>query len=502
MNQTHSAAIEIDPQPLPSHETDPGDAPPAPVEAAAPEPVGGAPSASDPAGPLPGTTGDDIFEQDRTFADLGLRGSVLKGVAAAGFQRPTMIQAALIPLALTGRDILGQAKTGTGKTAAFGLPLYHMATRDLPFQSLILAPTRELAMQIARELEELGKFTPIRVAAIYGGQRISAQADKLRRDPEILVGTPGRVMDLLARGIIHFRNIKFIVLDEVDRMLDIGFREDIRRILSQCPRERQTIFVSATIGGEIERLARQYMRDPEKLVVASASLTVNLVKQHHLPVQPWDKRRLLKHLLTHEEPALTVVFCRLKRTCDELERYLRHEGIDAHAIHADLGQGKRNAIMAKLRAGQLEVLLASDLASRGIDVDGITHVINYDLPEDSDLYVHRIGRTARVGREGVAWSFVTPEQGGLLTQIERLINKEIPKLDYPDFEPGPVPEPVRREQEAKQQADALRTNRFEAMQEQIDSAIASPDPKKFPGGIIPSSLPPKRMFGRVRSSRR
>src|SRR5690606_2886844 len=187
---------------------------------------------------------------------------------------------------------------------------------------------------------------------------------------------------------------------------------------------------------EIERLARSYMRDPEKLVVASGSLTVSLVKQYHLPVQPWDKKRLLKHLLTHEEPALTVVFCRLKRTCDELARYLKEKGIDAHAIHADLPQGKRNQIMQKLRAGHLEVLIASDLASRGIDVEGITHVINYDLPEDVELYVHRIGRTARAGRGGVAWSFVTPDQGPLLTQIELLINAEIPKLDYPDFQPG------------------------------------------------------------------
>ncbi|MFM9995736.1 MAG: DEAD/DEAH box helicase [Phycisphaerales bacterium] len=444
---------------------------------------------------------EEIFETTKSFGDLGLRSSVLKGVEAAGFKSPTFIQASMIPLALAGRDILGQAKTGTGKTAAFGLPLYHMATRELAFQTLILAPTRELAMQISKELEELGKFTPIRVAAIYGGQRISAQTDKLRKDPEILVGTPGRVMDLLERRIIHFRNIKFVVLDEVDRMLDIGFREDIRRILSQCPKDRQTIFVSATIGGEIEKLARQYMRDPEKLVISAGSLTVSLVKQYHLPVQPWDKRRLLKHLLTHEEPALTLVFCRLKRVCDELERFLRHEGIDAHAIHADLGQGKRNEVMAKLRAGQLEVLIASDLASRGIDVDGITHVINYDLPDDSDLYVHRIGRTARAGRGGVAWSFVTPDQGDLLTKIEHLINTEVPKLDYPDFTPGPVPDFIRKDQEAKRQSDASKTTRLVAMTQKIATAMSTPDPKKFPGGVMPSKLPPKRMFGRMHSSR-
>ena len=237
----------------------------------------------------------DIFDSKATFASLGLRNSVLKGIEAAGFKHPTSIQATLIPVALQGHDILGQAKTGTGKTAAFGLPLYHLAHRNLPLQSLILAPTRELAIQIAAELTELGKFTPIRVAAIYGGQSISTQADKLKRDPEIIVGTPGRIMDMVERRLLHFRNIKFVVLDEVDRMLDIGFREDIRRILSMCPppmnadgtKGRQTMFVSATISAEIEKLGRSYMHKPEKLVVASGSLTVSLVKQYHLPVAPW-----------------------------------------------------------------------------------------------------------------------------------------------------------------------------------------------------------------------
>ncbi|MFN0133503.1 MAG: DEAD/DEAH box helicase [Phycisphaerales bacterium] len=470
----------------------------------------------------------EIFDSEATFASLGLRNSVLKGIEAAGFTRPTSIQAKLIPPLLTGRDLLGQAKTGTGKTAAFGLPLFHMAVRNLAFQTLILAPTRELAIQISKDLTRLGQFTPIKVAPIYGGQSISTQAGKLRRDPEIIVGTPGRVMDMIERRMLHLNNIKFVVLDEVDRMLDIGFREDIRRILGMCPRERQTVFVSATIGGEIEKLARSYMRDPEKIAVAGGSLTVSLVKQYHLPVMPWDKRKLLLHLLTHEEPALTVVFCRLKRVCDELARYLSTKGVDAHAIHADLAQGKRNQVMERLRAGELEVLIASDLASRGIDVEGITHVINYDLPEDPDLYIHRIGRTARAGRAGIAWSFVTPEQGYLLTQIEQLINTEIPKLDYPDFVPGPVPESIAREREQRTQSAATKTNRFTstlavpgaAMPETTGTGVSTSseatgtsetkkpmtpiaaDPAKFPGGIVPSKLPPKRLQGRVRSGRR
>jgi ATP-dependent RNA helicase DeaD len=466
----------------------------------------------------------EIFDQGTSFAQLGLRNSVLKGIEAAGFKQPTSIQSSLIPVILSGRDVIGQAKTGTGKTAAFGLPLYHMATRNLPFQSLILAPTRELAIQISQDLEELGQFTPIQVAPIYGGQRIASQASKLRKDPEIIVGTPGRVMDMVERGMLHFKNVKFAVLDEVDRMLDIGFREDIRKILGMCPtpmkpdgtKGRQTIFVSATLSPEIEKLARSYMHDPEKLHIAAGSLTVSLVKQFHLPVAPWDKKRLLKHLLTREEPALTLVFCRLKRSCDELAKYLAAKGIDAHAIHADLGQGKRNQVMAKLRAGQLELLIASDLASRGIDVDGITHVINYDLPDDIELYVHRIGRTARAGRGGVAWSFVTPDQGGLLTEIERLINAEIPKLDYQDFEPGPLPDWLTKEKEQKEKNAANKGNRFATPTAPASGAPApaapgegakpaapfTPPPldtSKFPGGIVPSKLPPKRMQGKVRT---
>jgi ATP-dependent RNA helicase DeaD len=455
---------------------------------------------------------DDIFAQAKTFADLGLRNSVLKGVEATGFVHPTYIQEAMIPAVIAGRDVIGQAKTGTGKTAAFGLPLFHRATRGLAFQSLILAPTRELAIQISQDLKELGQFTPIQVAPIYGGQAIHTQASKLQREPEIIVGTPGRVMDMIERGLLHLNNVKFAVLDEVDRMLDIGFREDIKKILGKCPKERQTVFVSATISPEIERLARSYMIDPEKILVAAGSLTVSRVEQHYLAVQPWDKKRLLKHLLTHEEPALTVVFCKLKRVCDELARYLSDKGIDAHAIHADLSQGRRNAVMQKLRAGELGVLIASDLASRGIDVDGITHVINYDLPEDPEVYVHRIGRTARAGRRGIAWSLVTPEQGELLSKVENLINLEIPKLDYPDFQPGEAPQGFddsrrRREDRAKRQAEIdasgkpVLSARLQNTGPSLPPATKA-DPSKFPGGVVPTKLPPRLLMGKVKGGRR
>ncbi|GAB4384443.1 MAG: hypothetical protein Kow0022_07040 [Phycisphaerales bacterium] len=446
-----------------------------------------------------------VFEVDKTFADLGLSDELVRGCEAAGFRHPTRIQAQLITLALTGRDVLGQAKTGTGKTAAFALPLLQMAKPELSCQTIILAPTRELAIQIQQDFAQLGRYTGIRCVAIYGGQNIATQARKLEAGPEIIVGTPGRVMDMMERGLLSLANVKFAVLDEVDRMFDIGFRDDIRRILRKCPSDRQTIFVSATLSGEIEELARQHMRNPEKLIVSAGSLTVDMVKQYYLTVQPWDKRRLLAHLLTHEEPALTLVFCRMKRTVDSVVDYLNRKGLEAHAIHGDMSQSQRNRVMARLREGKLEVLVASDLASRGIDVEGITHVVNYDLPEDPDIYVHRIGRTARAGRNGVAWSLVTPAQGSLLTQIELLINAEIPKLDYPDFDHRDKPADWKDESPNPHHVVQIEApprphkGRFEVAGVPETSRLSAEELQaKFPGGIVPSRPPPRQMRGRVR----
>lgn len=459
----------------------------------------------------------EIFDEEVTFESLGMRNSVLKSVKEAGFEHPTRTQAMLIPPIMLGKDILGQAKTGTGKTAAFGLPLVHGLAKDVPFQALILAPTRELAIQITAEIEKLGKYTPIRAICLFGGQAVHKQATKLAEGQQIVVGTPGRVMDMLERGLVHLNNVKFVILDEVDRMLDIGFREDIRIILERIKHEHQTVFVSATISPEIEKLARKYMRTPEKVIVASGSLTVSLVEQFYLSVNPWDKRRLLVHLLKNAEPALTVIFCRLKRVVDELTQLLNKHGINAHAIHGDMPQGKRNSTMKRLRDGELSVLVASDLAARGIDVDGISHVINYDLPEDPEVYVHRIGRTARAGRKGVAWTFVTPGQGELLTNIEILINKEVPELVYPNFTASDPPSGYRNPDErdtgglqlvnapvVPQSALApAPVNRIDAaVNLQVPPPDAAKDQTKFPGGLVPTKLPPRRMHGRIPSSRR
>jgi ATP-dependent RNA helicase DeaD len=319
----------------------------------------------------------------------------------------------------------------------------------------------------------------------------------VQRGGHIIVGTPGRVMDMHGRRQITFDNLRFAVLDEVDRMLDIGFRDDIRKILSSIKRPHQTIFVSATIDEAIERLGRTFMQpDAQKIMTVSGSLTVSLVDQKFLTVEAWDKKQLLLHLLKKEQPQTTVVFCRTKATVDKLSHYLRDKGVDVRHLHGDMPQVKRTKVMDKMRSGSLSVLIASDLAARGLDVEHITHVINYDLPEDPDIYVHRIGRTARTGRDGIAWAFVTPDQGELLTAIEMLTNVEIPRAEYPDFKPGPKPvEVVQREQRAAERETEIRAKYSRDLKPPPAEAVVNE--QKFPGGIVPVAVPAKRLRGKV-----
>ncbi len=439
------------------------------------------------------------------FADLGLRSSVMKGLTEAGFKLPTVIQAALIPRVIAGKDVLGQAKTGTGKTAAFGLPILHMADKDLPQQALILTPTRELAVQVTEEINKLARHTPIRAACVIGGDSMKKQRAAIEAGAHIIVGTPGRVKDMHDRRQLPFNNIRFVVLDEVDRMLDIGFRDEIRQLLGLVKGEKhQTIFVSATISDEIERLARRFMRkDVEKIETAAGSLTVELVDQKYLAVAPWDKKQLLLHLLRHEEPDTTLVFCRMKVTVKKLAEYLSSHGVPAKEIHGDLHQKKRNRVIDSMRKGQLDVLIASDLAARGLDIEHISHVINYDLPEDPEVYIHRIGRTARAGRQGIAWSFVTPEDGQKLTAIEKLAGVLIEKMEYPDFTPGPVPSDIAEQR----QRDADRMERLKAETAGLnDPAVLddlSEEQKKamFPNGVMPKSTPKRNLASRFKRRR-
>ena len=442
----------------------------------------------------------ETFALDQRFSDLGLSEDVQRALKEKGFEHPTLIQSQMIPFALDGEDVLGQARTGTGKTAAFGLPALGMVKKGDAFSAMILVPTRELAIQVAEELRDFARFSGHQIVPVYGGQPIHKQVPKLEKNPEIIVGTPGRVMDMNERRHLPYENIRLAILDEVDRMLDIGFRDDIRKILGRMSAQRQTIFVSATISDEIEKLARSYMKNPKKIETTGKSLTVQQVAQSYFSVERWDKPRLLSFLLKQEQPAMTLVFCRTKRTVDKIQKSLSRDKIEAHAIHGDMVQGKRNRVIRDLRDGGLKVLVCSDLASRGLDVDGITHVINYDLPEDPEIYIHRIGRTARAGRDGIAWSFVSPDQGDLLTAIEMLANTEIPRLGYEGFKHGPVPTDIRaeREHEAGKKEREIKSKSRQLSTDSLDATDAS----KFPGGMVPKKLPPKRMMGRSRSGRR
>ena len=446
----------------------------------------------------------EIFDRTVSFDQLGLRKSLLKGIQQLGFEHPTDIQAKLIPPALEGKDIIGQAKTGTGKTAAFGLPILHNTDKDVPLQALILTPTRELAAQVASDLEKLGQFTPIRTICVIGGESMSDQIRLVKSGRQIMVGTPGRIMDLHGRRQIHFNNIRFVVLDEVDRMLDIGFRDDIRMILKNIKHDHQTMFVSATIGGEIERLARSFMKpDTVKITTSSDVLTVSLVDQQYLAVEPWDKKQLLLHLLKNEKPDTALVFCRTKATVHRLTHYLQQKRVDAMEIHGDMTQQRRNRVMQSMRKGALDVLVASDLAARGLDVEHISHVINYDLPEDPEIYVHRVGRTARAGRRGVAWSFVTSEEGQRLTEIEKLTGVLIEKLEQLTFKPGPVPSDVQAEQQKTQRPGSpLERLASRTTPASIEKLTEEELAQQFPDGNIPKTEPRRNLGSAFRSRRR
>ncbi len=422
----------------------------------------------------------------QAFADLGLDVQLLKAVKKMGFTEPSEIQRAMIPPALAGRDVLGQARTGTGKTAAFGLPILQRLEDTPELQAICLCPTRELAVQVAAEIRRLAEFTHYKCIPVYGGQKISHQLHLLGRRKDVVVGTPGRVLDLLRRRAINFDHVRVAVLDEVDRMLDIGFRDDIKAILSQIRPAHQTIFVSATLDDEINRLARNFMSDPVAINVSRDHITVEETEQFYCSVEPIDKYRLLKTVLAREEPKLVIVFCNTKHGVRKLAKKLFSDGISAKEIHGDLVQQRREKVMDRFRRHQVRVLIATDLASRGIDVSAISHIINYDIPPDPDVYVHRIGRTSRMGAAGRAITFVTREQGKELTQVEMLINQELAPLQMDGFEPrAPAPEPVQVETEPT----------FSRYQEPV---FAPTDGSE----AVPANAPPKTLGSKFRTRRR
>ncbi|MFK4344017.1 MULTISPECIES: DEAD/DEAH box helicase [unclassified Paenibacillus] len=367
-----------------------------------------------------------------TFAEFNLEPKVLEAITELGFEEATPIQSQSIPLALQGRDMIGQAQTGTGKTAAFGIPLISKISKnDDKIRALIMAPTRELAIQVAEEIEKLSRFKGLRTLPIYGGQDIVRQIRALKKKPQIIIGTPGRLLDHINRKTIKLEDVNTVVLDEADEMLDMGFMEDIQSILKQVPDERQTMLFSATMPPNIKRLAEQFLKNPEHVSVIPKQVSAPLIDQAYIEVPERQKFEALSRLIDMESPELAIVFGRTKRRVDELAEALQKRGYSADGLHGDLSQNQRDAVMRKFRDGSIDVLVATDVAARGLDVSGVSHVVNFDLPQDPESYVHRIGRTGRAGKEGEAWSFVTPREIDHLHFIERVTRHRIARKPLP-----------------------------------------------------------------------
>ncbi len=366
------------------------------------------------------------FVSDSAFAQFGLSLDPLRALYEIGYKTPSPIQSEFIPMALTGRDCIGQARTGTGKTAAFIIPiLERLDLSSDKLQALVLAPTRELSLQVREEAVRLGSTRRCGVVALVGGHPIDRQIRALKRQPAIAIGTPGRIIDLLRRKALDLSHLRFVVLDEADRMLDIGFRPDIERILRRCPTERQTLLLSATLPPPVERLARRYMRNPAMIDLSEDRIAVSDIHQYYITVDEERKPAVLARLLLEQRPRQAIVFTRTRRRATELYEKFSKLLPDVAHLHGELPQGQRDRTMRAFREGRVRLLIATDVVGRGIDVSGVSHIINYDIPEFQDDYVHRIGRTGRLSSDvpGYAFTFVTRQQGEELTRIEKRINR-------------------------------------------------------------------------------
>jgi ATP-dependent RNA helicase DeaD len=426
-------------------------------------------------------------KQRRDFSLLDLSPRRLNILREMGYEKPTPVQAGLIPLVLAGNDLIGQARTGTGKTAAFGIPIVerleaaragqgaddHSTGKTRYPRALILVPTRELCVQVHQEILRISGQVPddpekessaanrntgsLRSVAVYGGTSIRWQINRLAAGADIVVGTPGRIIDHLQRGTLNVQRIDTVVLDEADRMLDIGFRPDIERILKRIPQDRQMLLLSATLPPPILHLARNYMREPKLVNFSSRSVATDTIDQYYLTVRPDDKFDMLVRLLMRENPRQAIIFCRTRLGTERLYRKLiKVEGFEhARAIHGDLSQPMRDAVMASFRRGETRILVATDVVGRGIDVTDISHIINFDIPELSDDYVHRVGRTGRMGREGTAYSLVTPLQRSELRQIEARIGKELQPYHLEGFEMADIKSQKSTQRRARRYRKAL-----------------------------------------------
>jgi len=367
-----------------------------------------------------------------SFKELNIDPIIITALSNMGFEEPTPIQEKTIPMAILGRDVIGRAQTGTGKTAAYGIPL--VTSCDLnseSIQGLVIVPTRELAMQVAEELNKIGSQKKVRSLPIYGGQEMDRQIRALKNRPQIIVGTPGRLMDHLRRKTIRLNQIKMLILDEADEMLNMGFKDDIEEILKQAPEERQNLLFSATMPLHIQNLAHEFMRNPEMVHIDPRVVTVFNTEQQYIEMPERQKLDVLCRLLDIQNPALAIVFGRTKRRVDEIAEALNKRGYSADGIHGDLTQSQRDMVMRKFKNGTIDVLVATDVAARGLDISGVTHVYNFDIPQDAEGYVHRIGRTGRAGETGLALTFVNSKEIGHLRYIEDSIKHKIIRKPMP-----------------------------------------------------------------------
>ena len=381
-----------------------------------------------------------------SFSDLGLKPEILRTLEELGYTEPTAVQEQAIPELLAGHDVIGQAQTGTGKTAAFGLPLLqYLDAESQETQAIVLTPTRELCIQVTQALRAYAEHLDIEVVAVFGGAPIATQQSRLRRGAHVVVATVGRMMDLISRRSLVLTSARYVVLDEADEMLDLGFIEDVERILRMCPSGRQTGLFSATMPAPIARLAEQHMYEPVTIKVTPKQLTVDAIEQAYVEVEPREKTDRLIQVLKAEEPEQAIIFCRTKIGAARLDKQLADRGLRVKALHGDMTQGQRDGVMISFKERNLPLLVATDVAARGLDIEHVTHVINYDLPNNTEIYVHRIGRTGRVGRTGRAITFVTPKQRDEIPRIEREARTSIGEWEPPEERIEHAPRPRRRD---------------------------------------------------------
>ena len=365
------------------------------------------------------------------FVSLNLREELVQAIMGLGYAEPTPIQSAIIPIMLKGADVIGQAQTGTGKTAAFAFPILHNFTPQRYVQALVLAPTRELALQVADSMTVYGKHLDVRVLAVYGGQPYGPQISRLNRGVDVVVGTPGRLLDLIERNALNIKHVRTLVLDEADEMLNMGFMEDVEKILAETPTERQTALFSATMPPRIRSLANRFMRDPQHVNIKRDTLTLASTEQRYYLVHETDKTNALTRLFEIEPIKSALIFARTRAETATLANELVVRGIPAEAIHGDLDQNARERVLGRFRANQLKVLVATDVAARGLDIEDISHVFNYHLPDDAEVYIHRIGRTGRAGKTGIAITLLSPREKRRLREVEALTKQPVKKMELP-----------------------------------------------------------------------